>query len=153
MPESGLARSLAGAAAQILSSRDDWEKRDDGVHTIRQLFEQAEPGDVAVEALRPLREAFESTLKDLRSTLVRDSCAALAALAQTAQDTAAPLVRALLPVLIDQAGSPNKVIRGYAEECMMEVVRNVHSKHQIAALCNLSSTHKSKDSRDGVSCD
>eukprot|EP00753_Platysulcus_tardus_P017957 PLAT6649.1.p1 GENE.PLAT6649.1~~PLAT6649.1.p1 ORF type:complete len:609 (-),score=252.90 PLAT6649.1:75-1778(-) len=104
--------------------------------------------DFSTDAARLLIPLLESQLTDLRSALVREACKALEAVSMAVGDGARPLVKALLPSLIDVAACANKVISGYADDCVRSLLQNTHVRRAIPRIVKLIRSSKSKGVRN-----
>ena len=119
---------------------DDWGKRNEALLALDELFDSEAATTVVAEDLKPLKYALENALNDLRSTLVKGACQVLETIARTARDACARLIRDLLPALVEQSGSANKVIKSYTDPCMLEVIRHVRFRQGIPAICSFAET-------------
>ncbi|RHY07054.1 hypothetical protein DYB37_000611 [Aphanomyces astaci] len=108
---------------------DDWQKRLLALQEIQKQFKSIENTTVTVSVdtwrvLKPLKDVIQ----DLRSQIVKEVCATLAVMSKITRDSMAPLVRDLLPVLVEVRGGGNKVCGAYCGECVEVLVSNVVTK-------------------------
>lgn len=126
---------------------DDWHKRNEALASLEDLFESEAATSIVADDLRPLKLALQNALTDLRSTLIKGACQVLEALSRAAKDACSRLIRDLLPALVDQAGSSNKVIKSYTDPCLLELIRHVRFRQGIAAICSYAESHNQKGAR------
>ncbi|RHY31075.1 hypothetical protein DYB32_003774 [Aphanomyces invadans] len=98
---------------------DDWQKRLIALQEIQKQFQSIENTTITVpvdtwRVLKPLKDMIQ----DLRSQIVKE----------VARDSMSPLVRDLLPVLVEVRGGGNKVCGAYCGECVEVLVSTVVTK-------------------------
>ena len=75
------------------------------------------------------------------------ACKVLEILSEVAGDTMRPLIRELLPTLIELLASGNKVIQGYIGDCMVTIIQHTRFRG-LPYIVEQATTNKSKDVRD-----
>jgi hypothetical protein len=73
-------------------------------------------------------------LGDLRSVLVKEACTTVTALAEVLGDSMAPLVDALLPVLLKQLPVTILVISEASHNCLLSLFKHTHSTRMIPKI-------------------
>jgi len=117
---------------QILTSNENWEQRLDALLKMNDFFQNCNNKDVfTADVWRVLKNPLQNVLKDLRSSLVREGCKTLETLAMVARDEMRPLMREMLPTMIEILGSGNKVIQGFMDERLSKIIRYTKFKQCI----------------------
>ncbi|ETW02585.1 hypothetical protein, variant [Aphanomyces invadans] len=123
------AAAVSDAMDSIKKYSDDWQKRLIALQEIQKQFQSIENTTITVpvdtwRVLKPLKDMIQ----DLRSQIVKEVCATLALMSKVARDSMSPLVRDLLPVLVEVRGGGNKVCGAYCGECVEVLVSTVVTK-------------------------
>jgi hypothetical protein len=114
-PQGSLEAKICELGDRILSSTDDWEVRNAAVLDLQQLVQSSDASLFNKDVWRALKEPLQYTLQDLRSSLVREACKLLTLLAELTGDGMRPLMRELIVLLLQLAGSANGVIQEYVD--------------------------------------
>ena len=136
------ARVLAYAATAASCPAEDWQERESCLKHVHDAYTSPDAPTTAhaVAALKPM---FVSTLRDLRSAVVREATRALAAVAAAAGDSARGLVLDLLQCLLDVCSGSVKVIAAYADECVRSLIKHVRFRRGIELLvANAGNSHR-----------
>ena len=70
----------------------------------------------------------------MRSQQVRDACTLLIHLSRVASEKMKPFLRDSFPNILEAVKVSNKVMSGYADECVLSMIRNTSFKSAISAL-------------------
>lgn len=102
--------------------------RNDAIACLTETISQVEgAADISAyisqNICRSLKEPIKSLLTDLRSQQVRDVCAFLIRLAVVSRDQMRLVLRDVFPILLDALKVPNKVMSGYVDNCILEMVK------------------------------
>eukprot|EP01035_Chromulina_nebulosa_P018142 gene18142-23796_t len=81
---------------------------------------------------------------DLRSQQVRDTCSFLIKLSQINKENMKVFMRELFPILLDALKVPNKVISGYVDDCILNIIKNTTFKSSLQLLVDHLRDSKSK---------
>jgi hypothetical protein len=137
------------AMSLILENEEDWEKRLKGLGMLQEIFDSHTGKDFYLSEdkgghfpYKRLRYAFEHTLRDLRSQMVREACIAFEKLSISGKSPVRQLVKDVLPVLTTVRGCGNKVNSGYIHECIKSVIRNTPLKAILAHMADIGKMSK-----------
>jgi len=134
---------------QILTNSEDWEQRLDALVKMQELISNCNDLKVFTPNVwRILKPPLQHTLKDLRSSLVREGCKTLESLVIVVGDEMRPLIRDILPTLIEILGSGNKVIQGFMDECISSIIRHSKFKQHINEFIDQVKNSRSKSLRE-----
>jgi hypothetical protein len=129
-----------------LSAKAFWEEREKGLISLCQLV-QDDPALFSRDVLRVMFRPLERQIRDLRSAIVREACRLVSTIVTTLENAANGIARMLLPVLSQVGISGNKIIAGYVDTCILDLVRCTHPSNAVATFSSLLCESKSKDSR------
>lgn len=122
MLQDALLATLSREVERISKNSENWQERMAALGAIQKAFETladvSAAGPDAWKILKPLR----SVVLDLRSQIVKEVCNVFVAIARATRDAMVPLLRDVLPVLVDVRGSGNKVCGNYCNECVEALI-------------------------------
>jgi hypothetical protein len=146
------------AITLILENEEDWEKRLKGLNMLQEIFDEHTDKEFYLSEdkgghfpNKRLKDAFEHTLKDLRSQMVREACYAFQKLSVSGKSAVKSLVKDVIPTLTTVRGSGNKVNSGYIHECTKIAVRNTPLKSVLAHVADFGKTSRSPLVRESAS--
>ncbi|KAH8058233.1 hypothetical protein JL722_6088 [Aureococcus anophagefferens] len=133
----------------------DWTARNEALLALQRLFDEAArlepPNDrdaepaFDAEAWRALRLPLQSSLKDLRSQLVREACALLVCIARACNDGAARRyarraaargASAAVPTLLELLSSGNRLNARFVDDCLLAIIARCRFKQFVAAVAS-----------------
>lgn len=127
---------------------EDWSKRVDSLKRIRSVIVA---GGVDYDefhlALSSILPSLQTSLKDLRSQVVREACITIAYLSVALADRFDRLAEALLPSLIALLQNSAKVISSSGLVCIRFLLRHTHSPSLIPIIVTHLCSSKSKEIR------
>ena len=97
---------------------------------------------------RILRLPIQAQIKDLRSGITKEVGGMLVALSASAQDASSQFFMDILPTILEQLNSGNKVIFGHVDDAMRQVLPSVQIKKAVPMLCKHAMTSKSVQLRE-----
>lgn len=97
---------------------------------------------------RLLKEPVKSMILDLRSQQVRDTCTFLIKLSFVTRDHLKSFMREIFSIIIDALRVPNKVMSGYVDDCILQLIKNTNFKSQLHLIINELKDNKSKAVRE-----
>lgn len=132
----------------IRNANEDWSKRVDCLKKIRSIMVA---GGVDYDEfylnLGPMLPAFQASLKDLRSQVVREACITVAYLSLILADKFDRLAEALLLSLISLLQNSAKVVSSSGLICIRFLLRHTHSPSLIPIIVAQLCSSKSKEIR------
>jgi hypothetical protein len=128
-------QSQLQVAAGPAASAAQQEQRELLVHEVRSVLSR-------------MRRPLEANLKDLRSSIVRETCKVLAACFDCLGQLFALVAGALLPTLLDLVAGGNKVIAAYADQCCQHMLETVGVSSALPRLVRSASGSKSREMRE-----
>ena len=84
--------------------------------------------------MRLLKDPLKSLVLDQRSQQIRDTCIFLTTLAEKTGDSMKGLLREIFSTILEAMKQPNKVVRGYVDDCIISLIRNVTFKYCISGI-------------------
>eukprot|EP00945_MAST-04E_sp_MAST-4E-sp1_P002495 g2495.t1 len=130
--------SIKEAATRLTDSKSTgWKLRLEAINWLKEEVLKPEGSKLIVSNLVLLANPLQAQCRDLRSAVVRETCALLKTFAQVLQDKFATVAHVITKTLLMITGSGNKVIAGYCEECAFEIVRHTKSQKSIDILVKL----------------
>ncbi|UXI17982.1 hypothetical protein NH340_JMT03925 [Sarcoptes scabiei] len=125
----------------------EWEKRIECLKKFRSLLiAGATDYDEFYQSLTSLQVPFQTSVKDLRSQVVREACISIAFLSQRIGNKCDRFAEALLPTLIDSIQNSAKIMSSSAVVAIRFVIQHTHASRLIPIITyNFSS--KSKEIR------
>ncbi|XP_073995349.1 CLIP-associating protein isoform X12 [Rhodnius prolixus] len=121
----------------IADTNQDWNKRVDAIKKIRSLLiAGANSYDEFFTHLRLLDPPFQSSVKDLRSQVVREACVTIAFMSQTLGNKFEHFAENLVPVLINLIQNSAKIIASAGQVCLGFIVRHTTSARLIPLICS-----------------
>ncbi|KAH9526433.1 CLIP-associating protein 1, variant 2 [Dermatophagoides farinae] len=125
----------------------EWEKRIECLRKFRSLLVAgAADYEEFYLYLKPLEVPFQTSVKDLRSQVVREACISIAYLSQRIGNKCDRFAEALLPTLIDSIQNSAKIMSSSAVVAIRFVIQHTHTSRLIPIITyNISS--KSKEIR------
>lgn len=103
---------------------------------------------IGMNVFRILKEPVKVMISDLRSQQVRDTCTFLTRLSQAVGDHMRHFLRDSFAAILDGVKVPNKVMSGYVDECIMNMIKNTTFKTGIHILVNEIKESKAKIVRE-----
>ena len=139
--------SVLELASRVTDQKaDNWEIRAHGLKKVAACPAE----ELTTDMKGPLRAMFESTLRDLRSNVVREACCAIKSLAQSDAAVMKPLARDILPTLSAVRGSGNKLNASYVHEATRQLIANVPLRSSVVHVIDLIKSSKSKEVRESA---
>ncbi|XP_075676762.1 CLIP-associating protein isoform X3 [Dermatophagoides pteronyssinus] len=125
----------------------EWEKRIECLRKFRSLLiAGAADYEEFYQYLKPLEVPFQTSVKDLRSQVVREACISIAYLSQRIGNKCDRFAEALLPSLIDSIQNSAKIMSSSAVVAIRFVIQHTHTSRLVPIITyNVSS--KSKEIR------
>ena len=145
--------SIKEAASRLTDSKStDWKLRLAAIEWLR-VEVQTDAGKVNVtEHLVMLSNPLIAQIRDLRSAIVRETCAMIKLFAQILGSRFSVIAPDITKVLLTITGGGNKVIAGYCEDCAFEVVRKSESPNSFPILVSLCKPRSSRVREHAVAC-
>ncbi|KAK9875379.1 hypothetical protein WA026_007774 [Henosepilachna vigintioctopunctata] len=132
----------------ISDSSKDWNKRQDALKKIRSLvIAGATNYEEFYVGLKQLEIPLQSTIKDLRSQIVREACISIAYLAQNLGNKFDKTTELVLPPLIHLIQNSAKIMSTSSIVTIRFIIQSSHNSRLIPILTSNSATSKSKDIR------
>ena len=124
--------TIKEAASRLSDSKTtDWKLRLAAIDWLRAEV-QTETGKVNVtENLVMLSNPLIAQIRDLRSAIVRETCNMIKLFADQLGNALSVIAPELTKTLLTITGGGNKVIAGYCEDCVFEVIRKSESPNSI----------------------
>lgn len=116
-----------------------WEVRNKAVQALTELVGKYESHPsaqdiVGMGVFRLLKEPVKSMIADLRSQQVRDTCLFLTRLSQCVGDHLRHFLRDSFAFILDGVKVPNKVMHGYVDECIINLIKNATFRTAIPTI-------------------
>lgn len=122
--------------AIIADPNQDWNKRVDAIKKVRSLLlAGAHNYEEFYSQLRLLDVPFQTTVKDLRSQVVREACVTIAFMSQCLGNRLDQFAEFLVPVLINLIQNSAKVIASAGQVCLSFIVRYTHCGRLVPHIC------------------
>ena len=140
--------------ALILKTDNEfWEIRNKAILALTELVgryeKHANVQDIlGMSVFRLLKEPIKNMIADLRSQQVRDTCAFLVRLSQIVGDHMRHFLRDSFAFILDGVKVPNKVMSGFVDECIMNMIKNTTFKTGIHILVSEIRDSKAKVVRE-----
>eukprot|EP01043_Picozoa_sp_COSAG02_P060312 COSAG02_NODE_7853_length_2817_cov_2.230316_1_plen_698_part_10 len=141
-------KQVAAMAAILAGNRGTaWEPRTKALTDLRGLVDAA----VATNTLPQMEkwtaaflEPLQMQLKELRSSIIKDTCTTLTAIVKALGDTYDESAATMLPMLFELSGSAKKVMSMSAVECMTAIVTHCRGQgHSFVAVLSQAAENKS----------
>lgn len=124
--ESPLGVVLTREMERVAKNPDNWQERLNALLEMQKTFEAMDQDGSLLPALNTdvwkTLKPLKGMLQDLRSQIVKETCALLTTISRTTKDAMAPFLREVLVTLVEVRGSGNKVCGTYCAECIETVV-------------------------------
>lgn len=133
--------------ATLENSNNDWEKRVDALRQIRSLVKIHTTVDNSIKLLKDLEEALKTSVKDLRSSVVREACVTLSYMASILRNKFDYLAESMLQVLINLIPNSAKIMSTSGQAAIRLIIKHTHSPRLIPIIISNLLTSKSKDIR------
>lgn len=125
----------------LKSDAENWDSRNKAVLQITDIVRSYEGQSPAVitdifgaSVFRTLKEPVKSLISDLRSQQVRDVCTLLVVLAKVTGERMKPFLRDSFVHILEGVKVPNKVMSGYVDDCIQNMIRYCTFKSCIPLL-------------------
>jgi hypothetical protein len=132
-----------------------WESRNKAMIDLTTLVKRYEGSSNAKiieiftnNVFRHLKEPVKSLLSDLRSQQVRDVCLFLTQLSIVCKDQIKVLLREVFQNILDAVKVPSKVMSGFADDCIISMIRHSTFKVSIPVIINELKESKAKTLRE-----
>jgi hypothetical protein len=109
---------------------ENWDSRNKAVLQITDIVRsyEGQPTSVITEmfsasVFRLLKEPVKTLISDLRSQQVRDVCTLLVVLAKVTGERMKPFLRDSFVHILEAVKVPNKVMSGYVDDCIQNMIR------------------------------
>ena len=89
---------------------------------------------IGMSVFRLLKEPIKNMMADLRSQQVRDTCAFLSRLSQVTGDHMRHFLRDSFAFILDGVKVPNKVMSGFVDDCIINMIKNSTFKTALHTL-------------------
>ena len=142
-----LEQELMQINSVLSEANQDWEKRAESMKRIRSLMVAgACDYDEFLPLLKQLEIAFQLSIKDLRSKVVRETCITIAFLSQRLGTKVERFCEGLLPSMFNLIPNSAKIMSTCAIVCIRFVIQYVHGSRLIPVI-TFNMTSKAKDIR------
>ncbi|KAL3286277.1 hypothetical protein HHI36_000786 [Cryptolaemus montrouzieri] len=132
----------------ISDTNKEWNKRQDALKKIRSLvIAGATNYEEFFVGVKQLEIPLQTTIKDLRSQVVREACISIAYLAQTLGNKFDKATELLMPPLINLIQNSAKVMATAGIVTIRFIIQSSHNSRLIPILTSNAATSKSKDIR------
>ncbi|XP_045460919.1 CLIP-associating protein isoform X2 [Harmonia axyridis] len=132
----------------ISDSNKEWNKRQDALKKIRSLVKAgATSHDEFYTGLKQLEIPLQSTLKDLRSQVVREACISIAYLVQNIGNKFDKATELLMPPLLNLIQNSAKVMATAGIVTIRFIIQSSHNSRLIPIFTSNAVNSKSKDIR------
>jgi len=130
-----------------------WDTRNKAVLALTELFGRYEQHPnvqdvLGMNVFRLLKEPIKSMMADLRSQQVRDTCALLTRMSHVCGDHMRHFLRDSFAFVLDGVKVPNKVMSGFVDECIINMIKNSTFKTAIHTLLMEIKESKAKGVRE-----
>lgn len=126
-----------------------WESRNKSVLKLTSIITALDDdSQISHNIYRILKDPIKSMIGDLRSQQVRDTCTFLTKMSEVTKDNMKYLLREIFPFLIDGVKVPNKVMSGYVDECILDIIKNTAYKQCMSLLIAEIKENKAKFVRE-----
>jgi len=137
----------------LKTDNEFWEIRNKAILHLTELVgryeKHANVQDIlGMGVFRLLKEPIKNMIADLRSQQVRDTCAFLVRLSQIVGDHMRHFLRDSFAFILDGVKVPNKVMSGFVDECIMNMIKNTTFKTGIHILVSEIRDSKAKVVRE-----
>ena len=140
----------------LKTDAERWETKNKALMALVEIVEQYRSVDdytriqevFGMNIFRLLKEPVKNMIGDLRSQQVRDTCMFLTTLAEVLGDHMRHFLRDSFPYILDGVKVSNKVMSGYVDECIINLMRHTTFKGAIPLLITEISTSKAKIYRE-----
>ncbi|XP_046398512.1 CLIP-associating protein 1 isoform X10 [Ischnura elegans] len=147
-----LEEQMNAIKSTVSDASKDWDKRVDALKKVRSVVIAGGSNfDEFHNHLRQLEPAFQLSVKDLRSQVVREACISIAYLSQQLGQKFDHFAEALLPCLINLIMNCAKIVASSGIVTIRFVIRSTHSPRLVPIVASGLSS-KSKDIRRAT-CD
>ncbi|XP_065684117.1 CLIP-associating protein 1 isoform X4 [Hydra vulgaris] len=126
---------------------NDWEKRVDALRALRSLVKISNQVDQFTKIIKDLENALRVSVKDLRSSVVREACVTLSYMSFIMESKFDYLAECLLPSLIVLIPNTVKIMSTSAHAAMRLIIKHTPSPRLIPLIVSNLLTAKSKDIR------
>lgn len=125
----------------------EWEKRTESLRKFRSLLMAgAADYDEFYLYLKPLEVPFQTSVKDLRSQVVREACISIAYLSQRIGNKCDRFAEALLPTLINLIQNSAKIMSSSAVVAIRFIIQHTHAS-RLTPIITYNISSKSKEIR------
>lgn len=133
------ARSLQDELTKIretlTKTSNDWKVRNDSLQAMRALIVAgASNHEEMLLSLKTMEVPFISSVKDLRSQVVREACITVAFMSQQLRNKVDRFCEALMPSIINLIQNSAKVMATSGIVCMRYIIQNTHSPRFIPII-------------------
>ena len=114
-----------------------WEQRNKAIVELTDIVAKVSKENVSylnTNVMRLLKDPLKSLVLDQRSQQIRDTCIFLTTLAEKTGDSMKGLLREIFSTILEAMKQPNKVVRGYVDDCIISLIRNVTFKYCISGI-------------------
>jgi hypothetical protein len=134
---------------------ENWDTRNKAVLQIIDVVRSYEGQSIATisdafgpSVFRLLKEPVKSLISDLRSQQVRDVCTLLVTLAKVTGERMKPFLRDSFVNIIEGVKVPNKVMSGYVDDCIQNMIQYCTFKSCIPVILMEFKDNKAKTFRE-----
>ena len=143
----GVTEELNKIKETLTKTSNDWKVRMETLASMRALLiAGANQYDELFMGLKTLEVAFQVSVKDLRSQVVREACITIAYMSQTLRLKVDRFLEALMQNLINLIPNSAKVMSTSGIVAMRFIIQNTHSQRFVPIICN-NINSKSRDIR------
>lgn len=133
---------------EILSNANaDWEKRVEALRQLRSLIKISYQIDNFPKLIKDLEGALKVSVKDLRSTVVREACITLSYLSSTMENKFDYLAECMVQPLINLIPNSAKIMSTSGHAAIRLIIKHTASPRLIPVIVSSLLTSKSKDIR------
>lgn len=139
----------------LLKVDEGWEIKNKAINDLIDYIAQYqnERDELIRDAFNPnvfrlLKDPIRIMITDLRSQQVRDTCSLLIILSKVTGDKMKMFLRDAFPTIMDAVKVPNKVMSGFVDECIIEMIKHSAFKSAIPIMVNEVKDSKAKFVRE-----
>ncbi|XP_066921217.1 CLIP-associating protein 1-like isoform X3 [Clytia hemisphaerica] len=129
------------------NGNNDWEKRVEALKELRTYVKIHTTIDNSIKVLKNLEDALKTSVKDLRSAVVREVCVTISYMSSILRNKFDYLAENLFPQLIILIPNSVKVMSSSAHATIRLIIKHTHSPRLVPIIISNLLTSKSRDIR------
>ena len=132
-----LTNELTKIKETLTKTSNDWKVRVEALQMMRSLLVAgAGQYDELTMGLKTLEVSFMSSVKDLRSQVVREACITIGFMSQTLRHKVDRFLEALMQNIINLIPNSAKVMSSSGIVCMRFIIQNTHAGRFLPIICS-----------------